>query len=178
MKIVILGKSGSGKTTVVDIITENFRYDKVVTNTSRPMREGEVEGVDYNFLTDEEFDTLIEQGEFVEYFIAGNGWKYGTSKESLEKDDIFIILTPSGLDKLKEGKYDIVSIYVDVDDKTRYIRQLERGDDIKEVCRRSITDENDFKNIEDKVDFIVHNDTNDVWNCVNEVLQLMSKINK
>lgn len=176
MKIVVLGKSGSGKTTVVDIITENFRYDKVVTNTSRPMREGEVDGVDYNFLTDNEFDNLIEKGEFVEYFIAGNGWKYGTSKKSLEEDDIFIILTPSGLEKLKEGKYDTVSIYVDVDDKTRYIRQLERGDDIKEVCRRSITDEKDFEGIEDKVDFIVHNNTEDVWNCVDEVLLAISKM--
>ena len=178
MRIVVLGKSGSGKTTVVDLITENFRYDKAVTNTSRPMRDGEIDGVDYNFLTDEEFDDLLEKGEFVEHFVAGNGWKYGTSKKSLEEDDVFIILTPSGLDKLKEDDYDVVSIYVDVDDKTRYIRQIKRGDDIKEISRRSVTDEEDFEGIKDKVDFIVHNDTDEVWNCVDEVLHVISNINK
>lgn len=173
MNLVILGKSGSGKTELVKILTENFKYDKIVTYTTRPIRKGEVDGVDYNFITVDKFNDMLDKDEFVEHFVAKNGWCYGTKKDSFNNDDMVIILTPSGLQSLKDNNVDVRSYYIDVDDNTRYIRQILRGDDIKEVARRSETDKHDFEGIQDKVDYIVTNNTDNIWDCVTGVLSTM-----
>lgn len=173
MNYVIIGKSGSGKSKIVDVLTENFKFSKIVTNTTRPIREGEKQGVDYNFISKEEFDRMLENDELAEYFIAGNGWCYGTSKSDLEGDDKLIILTPSGLRQLQEKDIKFKSIYVVASDKKRYIRQIMRGDDIKEIARRSETDKVDFDGIEDEVDYIVYNDTS-IEDTIFGILSLMT----
>lgn len=175
MNYVILGKSGSGKTEIAKIMTEEFRYDKIVTYTTRPMRDGEVDGIDYYFVSVDEFLKMQENGELVESFLAKNGWFYGTKKDSFNHNDMLIILTPSGLEKLKESNIPVVSFYIEVDDKERYIRQILRGDDIQEIARRSVTDEKDFESISDKVDFVVENNTSDIWDCVRDILNRLSK---
>lgn len=173
MNYVIIGKSGSGKSKIVDVLTENFKFNKIVTNTTRPIREGEKQGVDYNFISKEEFDRMLENDEFAEYFVAGNGWCYGTSKSDLEGDNKLIILTPSGLRQLQEKDIKFKSIYVVASDKKRYIRQIMRGDDIKEIARRSETDKVDFDGIEDEVDYIVYNDTS-IEDTIFSILSLMT----
>ena len=173
MNYVIIGKSGSGKSKIVDVLTENFKFSKIVTNTTRPIREGEKQGVDYNFISKEEFDKMLENDEFAEYFVAGNGWCYGTSKSDLEGDDKLIILTPSGLRQLKEKDVKFKSIYVVASDKKRYIRQIMRGDDIKEIARRSETDKVDFDGVKDEVDYIVYNDTS-IEDTIFSILSLMT----
>lgn len=173
MNYVILGKSGSGKTEAVKILTEELRYEKIITYTTRPIREGEIDGVDYHFISLEEFNKMKDNDELLEYFVAGNGWCYGTRKDSFEDDDMIVILTPSGLEKIKESDIEVRSFYIDVDEKTRYIRQILRGDDIKEIARRSETDEKDFENC--KVDYVVSNNTDNIWDCVNDILSELSK---
>ena len=175
MNFVVLGKSGSGKTELVKILTEQFKYEKIVTYTTRPIRDGEVDGVDYNFISLEQFKDMLDKDEFVEYFVAGNGWHYGTKKDSFNDDDMVIILTPSGLQALKDNEIDIVSFYIDVDDKERYIRQILRGDNINEIARRSNTDEEDFKGIESKVSYVIENNTNNIWDCVISTLSKISE---
>ena len=90
-------------------------------------------------------------------------------------DDMVIILTPSGLQALKDNEIDIVSFYIDVDDKERYIRQILRGDNINEIARRSNTDEEDFKGIESKVSYVIENNTNNIWDCVISTLSKISE---
>ena len=174
MNFVIVGKSGSGKTELCKILTEQFKYEKIVTYTTRPIRDGEVDGVDYNFVSLAEFNKMLDEGKFAEYFVAGNGWHYGTAKEDFGKDNMLIILTPSGLKEIKKNGVQVKSIYVKVDDNKRYIRQILRGDDIKEIARRSETDKRDFEGIEDKVDYIVENNTEDIWDCVRAAMLDMS----
>ena len=64
--LILVGKIGSGKTTVVNELVQNFGYEKAVTDTTRPKRPGEIEGVDYHFLTKEEFDKNKENGLYAE----------------------------------------------------------------------------------------------------------------
>ena len=175
MNFVIVGKSGSGKTEICKILTEQFKYEKIVTYTTRPIRNGEINGIDYNFVSLEEFQKMLEEGKFAEYFVAGNGWHYGTAKEDFSGDDKIIILTPSGLEKIKENGINIKSFYVKVDDDKRYVRQILRGDDIKEIARRSETDKIDFDGIEAKVDYIVENNTDNIWDCVRSVMLQISE---
>lgn len=170
-KIVLVGKSSAGKTTVANILTEDFRYEKSVSVTTRPMREGEVNGVDYIFVTPEDFKKMEEEGDFIETAVYGtSGWTYGTLKtEVVDGKDVVYILNPKGLELFKQNKIDFISFYVAVDDRSRLIRQMQRGDDIDEIIRRHLADKEDFKGIEDKVDFVVNNDTEAI-ECVDEIL--------
>ncbi|MFH0945736.1 MAG: guanylate kinase [Planctomycetota bacterium] len=83
--VVISGPSGSGKTTIVHRLEEDPRVDLAVTATTRKKRPGEQDGVDYFFLSREEFEARIERGEFVEYNeVFRNGQLYGSLKAPLE----------------------------------------------------------------------------------------------
>lgn len=84
MIIILLGNSGSGKTTQIKKIEKDFNIDRIVTATTRGKRPGEKDKVDYYFLTLEEFEDLKTSGELLEYAeYAGNF--YGTIKRELEK---------------------------------------------------------------------------------------------
>lgn len=172
MLVVILGKSASGKDTLVKYLSHYFRYDKIVTFTSRPIREGETNKIDYNFVTSKEFKKMISDDKFVEY-CSFVGWYYGTTKDSLKNtENSIVILNPSGFHSLKNLNIPFVSIYIDCPDKVRLCRSIRRGDDSTEVVRRKITDDNDFLGIEKQVDYIVNGEKNvrelatDVLKCV------------
>ena len=78
--IIIAGPSGVGKTTVSKYLTEKYNIPRVVTHTTRPIRQGEIPGKSYYFETDESFKKL----HFFEHVKYGE-YQYGSSKEALEK---------------------------------------------------------------------------------------------
>lgn len=84
MIIILLGNSGSGKTTQIKKIEKEFNIDRIVTATTRAKRPGEKDKVDYYFVTSEEFEDLKTSGELLEYAeYAGNF--YGTIKREMKK---------------------------------------------------------------------------------------------
>lgn len=81
---IITGPSGTGKTSLIDALREQFpSLNRVVTHTTRPMRDGEVSGVDYHFVSDELFGKMLKNDEFVEHAKV-YGLNYGTSKSSID----------------------------------------------------------------------------------------------
>lgn len=83
--VVISGPSGSGKTTIVNRLEQDPRVHVVITATTRPMRKGEQNGVDYWFLTREEFERRRDAGEFLEWQeVFQNGHLYGTLRSALD----------------------------------------------------------------------------------------------
>jgi guanylate kinase len=78
--VVISGPSGAGKTTVCQRLLEVPGFRRLVTCTTRPPRNGEKNGVDYHFLTPEQFNSKIRAGEFLEYAEV-HGYLYGTLRE-------------------------------------------------------------------------------------------------
>ncbi len=82
--LVLAGPAGSGKTTLCDrLVGENEQVERVVTCTTRPPRSGEVDGEDYFFLSDDEFDRNIEEGAFLEWAkVHAN--RYGTLRSVIE----------------------------------------------------------------------------------------------
>lgn len=83
--LVISGPAGSGKTTLCTRLTESFpRICRLVTTTSRDPRPGEIDGVDYHFLTPQEFKHCIEEGEFVEWAHV-HGRYYGSRRKHVNE---------------------------------------------------------------------------------------------
>lgn len=165
--IIIIGKSGSGKTSIANYISENFRYDLVKQVTTRPKRSDD-EDKYYNFISVEEFNNLIKDCKLAEWN-EFRGWKYGTLKEDLSSSNKILVTNPIGLKQLVWQDLDYIAFYIDVDTGIRVLRQTKRGDDPKEIERRLLTDEKDFRDIDKYVDFTVNNETS-LEECVDEIL--------
>jgi guanylate kinase len=174
--LVIIGESASGKSTLVDkLIETNVGYRKIVTYTTRPMREGEKDGVDYHFITQEAFDALVERDFFVEH-AKYRDWSYGTAKADCGDKHGVAVLTPAGLRALKRIGIDVTSVYLYVDRRSRLINILCRGDNIDEAYRRNLSDVGQFDQIEKETDYVIdntkfHMDENQVLKCLQEILK-------
>lgn len=160
--LVILGESGSGKSTLEKYIIENTYFKKAISYTTRPMRNGEVNGVDYYFVDEDEFNKLESEGFFLETASYSANWRYGLPKSECTNDRI-AILTPKGLRKVKEYIKDnqelhIYSVYLHVDRANRLSKLVTtRPDLIDECIRRNIYDLGAFDGIEEEVDLIIEN---------------------
>ena len=145
-RIILCGKAASGKDFARQLFeNRNFKY--AVSYTSRPKRDGEVEGKDYFFLSEEQFKDLIKIDYFYEY-VDFNGWFYGTSNQQFYEDNIFI-MTPSGISKLlPEDRKNSFIIYFDIPEHIRKER-LEIRNDMDKPKRRFKTDHDDFKDFKD-----------------------------
>lgn len=174
MVVVLVGKSGSGKDSISNYLTTYLKYNKVVNCTTRPPRINEVEGVDYYFLDDEEFEDLDKKCKFIETN-KYNGWSYGFLYNEIKNTDHpMVVANPMTIHKLKEA-FDCKIIYIKAQDKLRYIRQINRGDDILEIALRSERDKATFSNIEDYVDIAVENNNDSIAPCVLDILDFLAE---
>lgn len=141
--LILVGPSASGKTEVVKLLISQYGMKKLVTYTSRNMRVGEVDGVDYHFLSKEEFEKRIREGYFLEY-VEYNGNYYGNSFEGLDPDKV-VILEPSGLKHYIKMAKDIVKIcYITCSKALREQRMIKRGDAPENIAKRLLNDDNIF----------------------------------
>ena len=164
--LVISGPSGSGKTSLARAVCEELK-DKAyfsISTTTRPKREGEKDGVDYFFVSKEEFLKDIEEGYFLEWAeVHGNF--YGTSKkqinEALNKGQIvFLDIDVQGHEAVRKAYPDIVtSVFVTTKDKDILIQRLKnRGTETEETLEvRMINALHEMKKIPE-YDFLLIND--------------------
>lgn len=162
--IYLVGKSGSGKNSILNRLIEvfNFFVDQIpmkliVMSTTRPPREGEVHGKDYYFSSNEEFEQKKRDGLILEYRVyhtVNGDWIYYTSKENFDLDN-FNYIGIGTLESYKSlakeyGSENIIPILIKVpDDGDRLLMAInrereEQNPNYKEVCRRFIADEDDF----------------------------------
>lgn len=179
--IILIGKTCSGKDTILNKLVKNYGYSKLITYTTRPKRKGEIQDKTYHFISDEEFLKKKENGDFLECneFNTVDGICYcGSAKEDYEKadDKTVVILPPSGLSALKlwtsrnNIKLDINPLYIYANIQTIRDRLKKRGDKKEEADRRIKADSVDFKNVVDIVDKIFYNnETNDLDEVVKKV---------
>ena len=141
--LILVGHSASGKTEIANELKRDYDMKKIITYTTRQIRINEVNGVDYHFVTEEEFLSLKEKDFFVETTLF-NGYYYGSSKEDV-KDDAVVILDPVGLTNFMNSKLDnLVAIFLYCDEDIRYKRMIARGDDLEKVKERLIHDREKF----------------------------------
>ena len=142
-KIVLVGKAASGKDHLRKrLMDKGLNYG--VSHTTRPPREGEVDGKDYHFVTEEQFLNIVNEGNMVEYqqFV---GWYYGMTRTEWDKADI-IILNVEALDQLtEEVRNECTVIYLDIPIEVREQRMLERNDTDDSHLRSLAADEEQFR---------------------------------
>ena len=161
--IALFGKSGAGKDTIQKWIVKHChkQINPIVSCTTRPPRQGEVDGQDYFFLTNDKFAekildlSMLEATEF-------RGWYYGTSIDQLNPDKINVgVFNIAGIEALLEDKrLDVFPVLVDATDKTRLLRALNREEnpDCAEICRRFKTDKDDFAQMDFMPYFVWENE--------------------
>lgn len=148
--IVLVGRMASGKTTLKnEILKESPKIKPIITYTTRPMRDGEEDGVDYHFISNDTFNAMKRRKEFLETteYNADFGYcQYGSRKEDYYGPGLkVVVLNPFGAKAVREDpKIESRIIWLDPDEEVLMKRALERGDKPEEINRRFITDESDF----------------------------------
>lgn len=181
MFTILLGKTASGKDTILNKLVSDHGYKKMVTYTTRPIRPGEIQGITYHFMSQDEFFDKIDNSFFLEhkvYHTEVGDWHYGSAKEDFEKadDHTIVILTPDGYRDFLQAcpNKPHISIYINSNIETIKKRLIKRGDNHDEVNRRVLHDNEDFKNTYQLVDRIVYNNEGyDLEDVVNKVLRFI-----
>ena len=199
----LLGYSSVGKDTILKQVLKDMDDVKpIISTTTRPMRKGETEGVEYYFIDDVEF---FRRGtDFVEQRIyhtkvKENGvekdatWRYGIERMELEKDDYLIVIVDSvGYKELKNyvGNNKIVPIFISAPQEELKARALARGDLEAEVDRRLKDDYERFmdfrvrtvyhevKNGEGRLEEAIKEVENIITKHINEVKEIKCKMKR
>ena len=141
-RIILVGHAASGKDYLATKFIEKG-YRKDVSMTTRPMREGEVDGLTYHYVSNIRFiiyKTLFRFYETVKF----NEWRYGTTKRGWRKSDVFI-MPPSGVSTIKpKDRKNCVIVYINIPEETRRQR-MDLRSDADTTERRLAADKKDFK---------------------------------
>ena len=145
--LILSGPSGSGKTTIVNRLANDRRVKiiKAVSATTRPMRTGEADGVDYYFLTPEEFQSRRERDEFVECAeVHNSGYWYGTLKSELlraydEGGWALLEIDVQGARQVLKQYPQAVTVFLKTVSETDYETRLRsRGTESEEIIQRRL----------------------------------------
>ncbi|WP_075717559.1 guanylate kinase [Roseburia sp. 499] len=187
----LIGKSSCGKDTLYKrILSEgNLPLKTLVSYTTRPIRSGETNGVEYYFLSEDELAILEQEDKIIElraYHTIHGIWKYFTVNDhqiDLAKNDYLVIGTLESFQKLQEyfGSDHLVPLYIEVDSGERLQRaltreRLQQEPKYAELCRRFLADESDFspeKLAQAGITDIFHND--DLDECLSELISYIRK---
>lgn len=151
--VALIGKAGAGKDSIQKATCElhPLMFHSIVSCTTRPAREGEIEGVNYHFISLNDFTRKVLNGDMLEA-TEFRDWFYGTTLDSLSKDKINIgVFNPAGIEALlQDSRLDVIVFEVNAPDKQRLMRYLNREElpDCAEMCRRYFTDEKDFSDLD------------------------------
>jgi guanylate kinase len=167
--LVMIGASASGKTEIAKIIIQKYGFEKMVTYTTRSMRLGETNGVDYHFISDEEFHNKMKNAEFLET-TQYNNHLYGTALKNIG-DDKVLIVDVNGANVLHNALKDqAVFFYLQAPKEIRMKRMLSRGDHLEDIKRRLKKDEEHFvKEHIDQVDYVINTDTATLDQLANQI---------
>ena len=185
MIIVLIGASGSGKSTIEHELATYHGFGKIISHTTRKPRDGEENGKDYWFTDNDTFKEILNDGLFAEYDEYSQNRLYGTLKADYTDGNKVVVLTPNGLRQLKKNcpNENIFSILVEASLGTRIKRYIDRCgvknfsyDDKNEICSRVERDFSMFLGLNKEVDMIVHNDEEtDIKDVVTQILMCIEE---
>ena len=159
--LVVTGPSGAGKGTLIRrLLARRPDLEVAVSATTRERRGGEIDGRDYHFLSDEEFDERVERGEFLEWVPYVSGHRYGTLNSELERivgsgKTCVLELETEGAKRVKELRPETVTVFVappSFDELERRLREraTESTGEIDErlaLARAQAEEQDDFDHV-------------------------------
>lgn len=178
MIFCILGKMSSGKDTMLKRLSHHPLLEPVVTMTTRSMRSNEKNGVDYHFVSEEEFF----KHEFVEY-TQFNGWYYGTPKNAIDlsKHQV-IVVDVKGLRSLIKafGLNNVIAFIIHRNDRDRAIDYLKRDENasIDEMVKRFEVDKESFVKLSEFDGVNIHhinNETGKFGECATKIENIIGR---
>lgn len=146
--VALFGKCAAGKDTIQNwLIATDPNIKKIVSCTTRQPRDCEIDGVDYHFLTTLEFTQKVLDGSMLEAVSFRDNF-YGAAIDELDENKINIaVFELNGIHALLDDpRLDVMCIYIDVDDKIRLLRALnrEKHPDCLKLCERFIEEDKTF----------------------------------
>ena len=164
--IIVSGPSGSGKSTVTKIVKDKLNIPLSISATTRNPRDGEIDGKDYFFLSEEEFKNKIANDEFYEYAeVHGN--YYGTLKKTVEENldkglNVILEIDVQGALIAKEKKKDAILVFFRTKDMDILEKRLrDRKTDSEEVIQTRLKNAETELKYEDKYNYTIINENLD-----------------
>lgn len=189
----VMGKSSSGKDTIYKrLLDNNSDLKTVVPYTTRPIRDGEKNGIEYFFVDQERLEEMQKEGRIIEvrsYDTKCGVWMYFTADDGqidLDKYSYLMIGTLVSCRALQEyfGNDKIVPIYIQVEDGERLQRALKRErreaePKYAELCRRFLADGEDFseENL-GRAGIRIRFDNTELETCVEQIQRFISSENE
>lgn len=177
--ILLVGASASGKTVTALDLQKRYGFKKAITTTTRKMRDGEVNGVDYFFISIEEFQKRLKEHKFVESSLYNNNC-YGCGVDQID-DNKVVVLDPNGLHSFKAlNNKNIVSFLLVCNEKRREERMNMRGDNKDKIVERINNDKTDFAMEKiGEVDFVINTENKSIAEVSDTIYKLYKeKLNK
>ena len=189
----IIGKSSTGKDTIYKNLLNAYgsNFHTIIPYTTRPIREGEANGVEYFFVEEEELQKIQEEGNLIEvraYHTFHGIWKYFTVNDNqidLKKNDYLIIGTLESFTAVRDffGSNMVIPLLIELDDGIRLQRALDRERAQKqpkyeEMCRRFLADAEDFS--ADKIEavgIVKRFNNEDLEKCLNSIREYIEQFN-
>lgn len=170
--IIISGPSGVGKGTICNVLLKELNAWYSVSMTTRGIREGEVDGVNYYFISKDEFKKRIDEGKLLEYNIYNDNY-YGTPKDKIlekleEGIDVILEIEVNGARNIKKSFKDALLIYIappSIDVLKE--RLIGRGTEDLETIEKRLAIANDELKQVDFYDYVIVND--DLEKAINDV---------
>lgn len=178
---VISGLSGSGKDSVIDgLKPAGLDYSRVITTTTRPMRQGESQGHPYYFISEQEFKKAISENRFFEWAVVYDNY-YGNSKEAVGKavaanKPVILRIDVQGARTVKKKIHGSRVIFLTAGSLEMIKKRLEkRSQDSPEAIKRRLAEAEEEMKTLDQWDYVVVNKQGKLKQTIKQVKEIIEK---
>lgn len=177
---IISGPSGTGKTTLCRMIEHRLQIPHVISYTTRPPRKNEIEGKDYHFINDEEFNRMKQEGAFLE-FASVHGYQYGTPSKMVEEaqksgKDLILDLDTEGALTIQSKKPESILIFLDIVDETLAERLGKRGTEQDDKMKKRLEQAKFERQFKSRYNYQIQNEN--LEQTYHDIMQIIQNVKK